>query len=150
MILSRNTSVGVPLVDLLKASLLASCLLAPPINNLPIAATCVGLEGVGTIACIYSFVMCAFFIALLTNFQRVLYSWTAKRIKKHKIIEEKTSGWGSALFPQYDTISSRMQSFNKWSLSVKHLSEAGFFNSGKRFHHRVCLVHKATILLKTN
>ena len=80
-ILSRNISVGVPLVGLLKVYFLATYLLAPPINNLPVAATCVGLGAVSTIACIHSFVMCALFIALLINFQCVLYSWTVKSIQ---------------------------------------------------------------------
>ena len=69
------------LVGLLKSSLLATYLLAPPMNNLSIAATCAGLRAVSTIACIYSFVMCTFFIALITNFQCALYSWTAKSIE---------------------------------------------------------------------
>jgi len=33
------------------------------------------------------------------------------------------------------------------ALSVKHISQAGFFNSGKNFQNRVCLVHE-TIPLK--
>ena len=45
---------------------------------------------------------------------------------KHKIREQKTSEWCSPLFPQYRTISARMQSFNKWPLSSKRHPKPGF------------------------
>ena len=118
---------GVPIVGLLKACLRETYLLAPSMNNLPIAATCADLGRVSTIACIYSFVISMFSIALLTNFHCALYSSRDKSIQTQDK-GQKTSGWYSPLFPQYDTISARIQSFNKWPLSVKHLSEAGFFN----------------------
>ena len=41
---------------------------------------CVALREVSTFVCVYS-VVCVFFIAFLTNFLCVLYSWTAKKTK---------------------------------------------------------------------
>ena len=58
----RNTSAGVIIVVLSKASLQATFLLIPPMNSLRASATCVGLGAVSNIVFIYSFVIFAFSI----------------------------------------------------------------------------------------
>jgi hypothetical protein len=101
-------------------------------NNLPVAITCVTLREVSTIVCIYSFMyVYSWYFSSLTF--SVFFRAGQPREFKHKIREEKPSGRCTPLFPQYETVGARMQTFTKWSLSAQSLSETGFFSSVKYF-----------------
>ena len=108
---------------------------------------CVALRAVSTIVCIYFFIcVCPLYISSLIF--SVFFTAGQPREFKHKLSEQKPSGWCSPLFPQYDTVGARMESFKKWPLSAECISEAAFFSSGTKFNHRACFVRKATIQLK--
>ena len=99
--------------------------MVPTMNNMVAVVTCVALREVSTFVCIYSVIyVCS--LLLSSVIFSVFFAATEPR-------EQKPSGLCTPLFPQYDTVGARMESFKKWSLSAESLSEAGFFNSGKYF-----------------
>ena len=82
-------------------------------------------------SCLYLFFFCVHSLQLSSLIFIELFTAAQPWVFKHKIREQKTGVWCSPLFPQYDTISARMQSFNKLCLSAKRLSKAGFLNAAK-------------------
>ena len=68
---------------------------------------------------------------------------------KQKICEQKPSVRCNPVFPQYDTVGARLESFKKWPMSAESLSKAVFFKSGTLCHYISRFVHVTTIRLKS-
>ena len=66
----------------------------------------------------------------------VTFAVTEPRLFKHKIRQHNTSEWHSPLFPQFETRTARMQSFNTWPQPAKSLIDPVFFRAGTHFQHK--------------
>ena len=47
--------------------------------------------------------------------------------------EQKPDESRGAVFPEYNTVETRLKTFKQYPVHVESLAEAGFFNSGKYF-----------------
>jgi len=76
-------------------------------------------------------------LLLRTNFQFSLRA-TSSRNLKHAIRQKNCNQWYGPIYPQFEILANRLQSFSPWPPSSDQnagdLSEGGFFYTGNVFY----------------